>query len=105
LEAEIRKLAETHKIPVVLTPMAKGMLAEDHPCYAGVVFHALSNIVGETHQEADLVVAAGYDPVEFNYESWMPKTAKLISFDVSRRISIGRCMMSPSMPSATSRRP
>ncbi len=79
---EIRKLAETHKIPVVLTPMAKGMLGEDHPCYGGVLFHALSNIVGETHQQADLVIGIGYDPVEFNYESWVPKTAKLISFDV-----------------------
>jgi len=81
-QAEIRKLAETQKIPVVLTPMAKGMLGEDHPSYAGVLFHALSDIVGQTHGEADLVVAIGYDPVEFNYESWMPKTAKLISFDI-----------------------
>ncbi len=81
-QAEIRKLAETHRVPVVLTPMAKGMLGEDHPSYAGVLFHALSNVVGETHQQADLVVGIGYDPVEFNYESWMPKTAKLISFDL-----------------------
>jgi len=79
---EIRALAEKHKVPVVLTPMAKGMLGEDHPCYAGVLFHALSNVVGETHQQADLIVGIGYDPVEFNYESWMPKTAKLISFDL-----------------------
>jgi acetolactate synthase-1/2/3 large subunit len=80
---EILKLAETHKIPVVLTPMAKGMLSENHPCYAGVVFHALSDMVGETHQQADLVVAIGYDPVEFNYESWLSTKAKLISFDLA----------------------
>jgi acetolactate synthase I/II/III large subunit len=79
---EIHALAEKHKIPVVLTPMAKGLLAEDHPCYAGVVFHALSDIVGETHAEADLVIGIGYDPVEFNYESWLPKSASLISFDI-----------------------
>ena len=83
VQDEVRQLAEKHKIPVVLTPMAKGMLAEDHPCYAGVVFHALSNIVGETHQQADLILGVGYDPVEFNYESWMPKRAPLISFDVA----------------------
>lgn len=69
----IRALAEKHSLPVVLTPMAKGMLAEDHRCYAGVVFHALSDIVGQTHQMADCVVAIGYDPVEFNFESWMPQ--------------------------------
>ncbi len=82
LADEIRALAEKHKVPVVLTPMAKGMLGEDHPCYAGVVFHALSDMVGQTHQDADLVVAIGYDPVEFNYESWLSKKAKLISFDI-----------------------
>jgi len=81
-QAEVQAIAEKHKIPVVLTPMAKGMLAEDHPCYAGVLFHALSDIVGETHGQADLVLAVGYDPVEFNYESWMPERAQLVSFDL-----------------------
>jgi acetolactate synthase-1/2/3 large subunit len=79
--AEIKALARKHDIPVVLTPMAKGMLAENDRCYAGVLFHALSDMVGETHQQADLVVAVGYDPVEFNYESWMPK-APLVSLDI-----------------------
>ncbi|MCC7274486.1 MAG: thiamine pyrophosphate-binding protein [Alphaproteobacteria bacterium] len=78
--AEIVALADKYQVPVILTPMAKGLLPETHPCYAGVVFHALSDIVGQTHAQADLVVAIGYDPVEFNYESWMPK-APLVSFD------------------------
>lgn len=72
---------EKYDLPVVLTPMAKGMLPEDHPCYAGVLFHALSNMVGETHRDADLVIAVGYDPVEFNFEVWMPH-APLINIDV-----------------------
>jgi acetolactate synthase-1/2/3 large subunit len=74
-------LAEAHGMPVVLTPMAKGVLSEDHPLYAGVLFHALSDVVGQTHQQADLVVGVGYDPVEFNYESWMPEQAALVSLD------------------------
>ncbi|QEN09650.1 thiamine pyrophosphate-binding protein [Oceanispirochaeta crateris] len=65
--------AERHGIPVVLTPMAKGMISEDHPLYAGVLFHALSDRVAETYSQADLVIGVGYDPVEFNYESWMPE--------------------------------
>jgi len=81
--AEIKALARKHDIPVVLTPMAKGMLAEDDRCYGGVLFHALSDMVGETHQQADLVIAVGYDPVEFNYESWMPKSAPLVSLDIA----------------------
>lgn len=74
------RFAEAHDIPIVITPMAKGLIAEDHPCYAGVLFHALSDEVGKTHQQADLVVLVGYDPVEFNVEAWAPEVA-LINID------------------------
>ncbi len=80
---EVQALAAKHKIPVVLTPMAKGMLSEGDPSYAGVLFHALSDMVGETHGQADLVIGVGYDPVEFNYESWLPHGAALVSFDIA----------------------
>lgn len=83
LAAPITALAERHDIPVVLTPMAKGMLPEDHPSYAGVLFHALSDVVGETHAQADLVIAIGYDPIEFNYEAWLSPGARLVSLDVA----------------------
>lgn len=78
---KVRALAEKFGLPVVLTPMAKGMVQEDHPCYVGVLFHALSNMVGETHSQADLVIAVGYDPVEFNFEAWMPQ-APLLNLDI-----------------------
>ena len=85
-------LAEAWGMPVVLTPMAKGALPEDHPLYAGVLFHALSDVVGETHQQADLVLAAGYDPVEFNYEGWIPAGARLVSVDTEPAdIAAGTC--------------
>ena len=76
----IIRFAQDHQIPVLLTPMAKGMIAEDHPLYAGVLFHALSDQVAETHRQADLVIALGYDPVEFNLEAWMPQVP-LINID------------------------
>jgi len=71
LQTDLLAFAEAHRIPVVLTPMAKGMVPQSHPCYAGVVFHALSDKVGEIHAQADLMVAVGYDPVEFGYEDWL----------------------------------
>lgn len=76
----ILEIAEKFQIPVVLTPMAKGMFPEEHPLYAGVLFHALSDYVAETYREADLVIGVGYDPIEFNYEDWMPQVP-LIHFD------------------------
>lgn len=83
IEGRIAALAERFGLPVVLTPMAKGMLPENHPNYAGVLFHALSDEVGKTHAAADLVVAIGYDPVEFNYESWMRDGLPLASVDIA----------------------
>ena len=68
----VHELIEKYRVPVVLTPMAKGMISEDHPLYAGVLNHAMANIVGQTHQQADLILGIGYDPVEVNYEDWAP---------------------------------
>jgi len=82
IQDQIIHFAEKCKVPVVLTPMAKGMLSESHPCYAGVLFHALSDVVGQTHQQADLIVSIGYDEIEFNYEDWMPSQAPLVSIDI-----------------------
>ena len=76
------KILEKFNIPAVLTPMAKGMVPEDHPMYAGVLGHALANQVGQTHQQADLIVGIGYDPVEINYEDWMPDVP-LLHIDTS----------------------
>jgi len=80
VQEKILDLAEGFGLPIVLTPMAKGMVPETHFCYAGVLFHALSDQVGATHQQADLVLAIGYDPVEFNLEAWMPKVP-LVNID------------------------
>ena len=76
----VLNIADRHRVPVVLTPMAKGMISEDHSSYAGVLAHALGNIVGRTHQQADLVLGIGFDPVELNYEDWMPD-APLVHID------------------------
>ena len=68
-------------MPVVITPMAKGLIPETHPCYAGVLFHSLSDYLEDIFEKTDLVIGLGYDPVEFNYESWMPDVP-LVHFDI-----------------------
>lgn len=73
-------LAEKFRIPVVLTPMAKGFISEDHPLYAGVLFHALSDYLEDIFENTDLVIGVGYDAIEFNYESWVPEVP-VIHFD------------------------
>jgi acetolactate synthase-1/2/3 large subunit len=79
---KLLEFLERCPVPVVVTPMAKDVIPDDHPCFAGVLFHSLSNSLEIITKNADLVIGLGYDPVEFNYESWMPDTA-LVHFDVS----------------------
>jgi len=58
------RLAERVGAPVVVSPMAKGVFPEDHPLFAGVLDMACNQVVWEFLAGSDLVVAAGFDPVE-----------------------------------------
>jgi acetolactate synthase-1/2/3 large subunit len=80
LHPALRAFVDRNNIPVVLTPMAKGIISDSHPCYAGVLFHSCSEIVAAVYRQADLVVGIGYDSIEFNYESWLPQ-APLVHID------------------------
>jgi len=61
---ELVRLAELAGIPVVTSPMAKGVFPEDHPYFAGVLDMAGYRVVWDLLADADLIVAAGFDPVE-----------------------------------------
>jgi acetolactate synthase I/II/III large subunit len=80
IKEKLLSLLDSFKIPVVLTPMAKGVIPESHPCYAGVLFHSLSDYLEDIYETTDLVIGIGYDPVEFNYEAWIPDVP-LLHFD------------------------
>jgi acetolactate synthase-1/2/3 large subunit len=72
IQAQLLSFLESYKVPCVITPMAKGLIPEDHPSYTGVLFHALSDYLEDIYEKCDLIIGLGYDPVEYNYESWMP---------------------------------
>lgn len=72
MREEIIDFLESCPMPVILTPMAKGLVHEEHRSYCGVLFHASSDKLNSVINEADLVIGLGYDPVEYNYEDWMP---------------------------------
>jgi acetolactate synthase I/II/III large subunit len=81
IQTRLLAFLDIYRIPVVITPMAKGLIPEDHPCYAGVLFHSLSDYLEDIYEKTDLVIGIGYDPVEYNYESWIPDVP-LINFDI-----------------------
>jgi acetolactate synthase-1/2/3 large subunit len=72
IQSELLSFLENYSIPCVITPMAKGLIPEDHHSYTGVLFHALSDYLEDIYEKCDLIIGIGYDPVEYNYESWMP---------------------------------
>jgi acetolactate synthase I/II/III large subunit len=61
---ELAGLAELAGLPVVVSPMAKGTFPEDHPYFAGVLDMAGHRVVWDLLAQADLILAAGFDPVE-----------------------------------------
>jgi acetolactate synthase-1/2/3 large subunit len=79
--AALAAFVERHQLPVVSTMMAKGHVPEDGGRFIGVVGRARRDIVGEFCRPADLVIGVGYDPVEFNYEDWVPKGARIVHID------------------------
>jgi acetolactate synthase I/II/III large subunit len=60
----LTRLAERAGMPVVVGAMAKGVLSEDHPYFAGVLDMAGYQVIWDLLASADLIVTAGFDPVE-----------------------------------------
>ena len=60
----LARLAETIGAPVVVAPMAKGVMAEDHALYAGTLDMACNAFIWDFLKGADLLLAVGFDAVE-----------------------------------------
>lgn len=60
----LRELAEAANAPVITTPKAKGSLPDDHPLSAGTVGLGRTDPVYAILDEADCIVAVGFDVVE-----------------------------------------
>jgi thiamine pyrophosphate-dependent acetolactate synthase large subunit-like protein len=59
---ELVRLAELAGIPVVVSPMAKGVFPEDHPYFAGVLDMAGYRVVWDLLAGADLILAGRLNP-------------------------------------------
>jgi acetolactate synthase-1/2/3 large subunit len=68
---KLLRFVESQNLPFVSTLHAKGFLPESHPNWAGVLGRARRSDVQAFLDQADLVVAVGYDPIEINYEEWI----------------------------------
>ena len=69
--AELAALAEAAGVPVVVSPMAKGVMAEDHAYYAGILDMACGAYVWDFLKGCDLILCVGFDAVEL-IKPWTP---------------------------------
>ena len=61
---QLRRLAESLNAPVLDTPKIKGALSADHPLFAGTIGLTRDDPVYALLDEADCIVAIGFDVVE-----------------------------------------
>ncbi len=67
----LRAFIERQNLPLISTLHGKGMFPESHPNWCGVLGRARRSDVQAFVDQADLVIAIGYDPIEINYEEWI----------------------------------
>jgi acetolactate synthase-1/2/3 large subunit len=83
-EKSLARFAETLGCPVVAAPMAKGVMPEDHPYYAGTLDMACNAYMWDYLKGADLILAVGFDAVEL-IKPWAPK-APVIHIDMTPNV-------------------
>ena len=79
---ELVKFAETLKIPVATTFMAKGAMPSSHPLSLGTVGLQSHDYVQCGFDRADVVICVGYDLVEYHPHLWhKTRDRKIIHID------------------------
>lgn len=68
----LTKFATDLKIPVVVTMMSKGIIPCDNPYFISTIGIPQKDYVNKVIEKADLVIAVGYDIVEYAPSKWNP---------------------------------
>ena len=76
--SQLQKFAEDFGIPVITTFMGKGAVTAKSSCYVGTLGLARDRLIEEVFGKSDLVIAVGYDLVEYAPALWNPDLNKKI---------------------------
>jgi acetolactate synthase-1/2/3 large subunit len=74
----LRRFSERLRIPVATTFQGKGAIPDDHPNALGTIGFMVKDYANFGFDRADVVVAVGYDIVEYAPARWNPARDKLI---------------------------
>jgi acetolactate synthase I/II/III large subunit len=72
------RFAERLRLPVATTFLGKGVFPDDHPNALGTIGFMVRDYANFGFEGADVVVAIGYDLVEYAPERWNPRRDKRI---------------------------
>ena len=72
------RFAERLRLPVATTFLGKGVFPDDHPNALGTIGFMVRDYANFGFDRADLVIAVGYDLVEYAPERWNPEHDKPI---------------------------
>jgi acetolactate synthase-1/2/3 large subunit len=78
------RFAERLNVPVATTFMGKGVIPDHHPLSLGAIGLQAHDDVNSGFDQADLVVAIGYDLVEYSPRLWNPgRDKRIVHVDMS----------------------
>ena len=77
-EDALLRFSETLRIPVATTFLGKGVFPDDHPNALGTIGFMVKDYANFGFDAADVVVAVGYDLVEYAPDRWNPNRDKRI---------------------------
>jgi acetolactate synthase-1/2/3 large subunit len=77
-EDALLRFSETLRIPVATTFLGKGVFPDDHPNALGTIGFMVKDYANFGFDAADVVVAVGYDLVEYAPARWNPNRDKRI---------------------------
>ncbi len=72
------EFAEKLNVPVATTFMAKGVISDRHPLSHGAIGLPIADYINRGFAQADMVIAVGYDLVEYAPSLWNPRHDKTI---------------------------
>ena len=72
------RFSERLNVPVATTFLGKGVFPDDHPNALGTIGFMVRDYANFGFDRADVVVAVGYDLVEYSPARWNPSRDKAI---------------------------
>jgi acetolactate synthase I/II/III large subunit len=76
--SQLQRFSERFAIPVVTTFMGKGAMSAESACHVGTAGLQHDRHIPDLFASCDLIIAVGYDPVEYSPCTWNPEADKKI---------------------------